>query len=441
MSTADAFDEQAFDEHNPPSLDLLNECVHCGFCLAACPTYTLWGEEMDSPRGRIDLMRQGVTGEPLTASMVTAFDQCLGCMACVPACPSGVRYDILIEQARGQVERRRPRSFYQRLLRASIFAVFPYPQRLRVAAAFLRLYRGLGIRLLLRKLGLRDRLPPTVRMLESIAPDTRAAEQLPARIPAVGTRRATVGLLTGCVQSVFFSHVNAATARVLAAEGCDVVVPPAQGCCGALSAHNGREAEAARFARTIVDTFAAAGVEKVVVNSAGCGSTMKDYERLLRDDPHYAEKAAVFSAQTRDIAEFLHELGPVAPRHPLQVNVAYHDACHLANAQGIRSQPRELLAGIPALQVREIAEATMCCGSAGIYNLLQPETAAELGDRKASGVAATGAELLVTANPGCLMQISASLQRAGKTMPAAHTIEVLDASIRGLPVASLTGSR
>lgn len=431
----------AFDEHNPPSLDLLNECVHCGFCLAACPTYSLWGEEMDSPRGRIDLMRQGVTGEPLTASMVTAFDQCLGCMACVPACPSGVRYDILIEQTRGQVERLHPRSRYERALRAAIFAVFPYPRRLRVAAGMLRLYRGLGARFALRTLGLRDRLPATLRTLESIAPDPRRAQRLPERIPAVGPRRATVGLLTGCVQSVFFSHVNAATARVLAAEGCDVVVPPAQGCCGALSAHNGREAEAARFARQLIDTFAAAGVEKVVVNSAGCGSTMKEYERLLRDDPDYAGKAAAFSAQTRDIAEFLHELGPVAVRNPLRVSVAYHDACHLANAQGIRTQPRDLLAAIPGLEVREIADPTMCCGSAGIYNLLQPDTAAELGDRKATNVAATQAQLLVTANPGCLMQISASLQRAGAQIATAHTIEVLDASIRGLPVAKLTGGR
>ena len=436
MSTAGAF-----DQHNPPSLDLLNECVHCGFCLAACPTYSLWGEEMDSPRGRIDLMRQGVTGEPLTASMVTAFDQCLGCMACVPACPSGVRYDILIEQTRGQVERRHPRSVYQRALRAAIFAVFPYPRRLRVAAGLLRVYRGSGARFVLRKLGLRERLPATLRTLESIAPDPRAAQRLQERIPAVGPRRATVGLLTGCVQSVFFAHVNAATARVLAAEGCDVVVPPAQGCCGALSAHNGRETEAARFARQVIDTFAAAGVEKVVVNSAGCGSTMKEYERLLHDDPNYADKAAAFSAQTRDIAEFLHELGPAAVRNPLRVSVAYHDACHLANAQGIRTQPRDLLASIPGLEIREIADPTMCCGSAGIYNLLQPDTAAELGDRKAANVAATEAQLLVTANPGCLMQISASLQRAGASIATAHTIEVLDASIRGLPVAQLTGGR
>ena len=256
-------------------------------------------------------------------------------------------------------------------------------------------------------------------------------------MPAVGPRRAVVGLLTGCVQGEFFPGVNAATARVLAAEGCDVIVPPSQGCCGALSVHNGREPEAKRFARATIDVFEKEGVDTVVVNAAGCGSSMKEYADLLADDPDYAERARGFSARVRDISEFLAELGTVAERHPLEVSVAYHDACHLAHAQGVRVQPRALLGEIPGLEVREIADAAICCGSAGIWNVLNPEPARELGDRKAKNIVATGAALLVTANPGCLMQVAASLDRQGARVGMAHTIEVLDASIRGLPVSAL----
>jgi glycolate oxidase iron-sulfur subunit len=427
----------AFDDHHPPSLDLLGDCVHCGFCLASCPTYSLWGEEMDSPRGRIDLMLQGVSGEPLTTSMVTHFDQCLGCMACVPACPSGVQYDKLIEATRSQVERRYKRPFRDRALRSLIFAIFPYPRRVRIVTLPLRLIQRLGLDRALRRSNLYQRLPLSVRAMEAIAPPIGPEQEVAEFVPAAGPRRAVVGMLTGCVQSVFFSGVNAATARVLAAEGCDVVVPRTQACCGALSAHNGREAEAMRFARALIDVFEQCKVDTVIVNSAGCGSTMKEYAHLLRDDPMYAAKARDFSARTRDVAEFLDELGPFAPRHALPIAIAYHDACHLSNAQGVRTQPRRLLSGIPELTVREIADGNLCCGSAGIYNLLQPVAAAELGDRKASNVAATGASLLVTANPGCLMQVSAALARKGVSIATAHTIEVLDASIRGLPAGSL----
>jgi glycolate oxidase iron-sulfur subunit len=248
-------------------------------------------------------------------------------------------------------------------------------------------------------------------------------------------------MLLGCVQREFFPGVNAATARVLAAEGFDVVAPPGQGCCGALSAHNGREEEAAGFARRLVEEFERAGVEHVVVNSAGCGSAMKEYADLLADDPAWADRARAFAERVRDVSEILAEVGPVAARHPLEVSVAYHDACHLGHAQGIRAQPRELLRGIPGLELREIAEASLCCGSAGIYNLLNPGAARELGDRKAANVVATGAELLVTANPGCLMQVRTSLERAGAALAMAHTVEVLDASIRGLPPEELGVAR
>jgi glycolate oxidase iron-sulfur subunit len=238
-------------------------------------------------------------------------------------------------------------------------------------------------------------------------------------------------MLTGCVQRVFFPEVNAATARVLAADGCEVVAPSTQGCCGALSLHAGREAEAQAFARAAIDAFDAAGVDQVVVNAAGCGSAMKEYGHLLRDDAAYAERAKAFSARVRDLSELLVELGPVAPRHPLPMRVAWHDACHLGHAQGIRAQPRKALRAIPGLEVREIAEGEICCGSAGIYNLVEPEPAAELGDRKAANVLATGADLLVTSNPGCLMQLRNALERRGQRLPMAHVAEVLDAAVRG----------
>ncbi|MGH3855668.1 MAG: (Fe-S)-binding protein [Pseudonocardiaceae bacterium] len=426
----------AFDDHHPPSPELIKDCVHCGFCLPSCPTYVLWGQEMDSPRGRIHLMKAGLEGEPLSASMVSHFDACLGCMACVTACPSGVRYGTLIADTRAQVQRRYERPRRERWLREVIFWLFPYPKRLRALRGPLALYQRSGLDRWLRRTGLLDRLPPALRVMESLVPKLSPAvtrhRPLPERLPARGRRRAVVGMLTGCVQDALFPEVNAATARVLAAEGCDVVIPRGQGCCGALSQHMGREDEAVAFARALIERFEAAGVDHVVVNAAGCGSAMKDYAHLLRDDPDYAARARAFVERTRDVSELLVELGPVAPRHPLEVTIAYHDACHLGHAQGIRSQPRELLRAIPGLILTEIAEADLCCGSAGIYNLLHPEPATELGDRKARNVLATGALVLVTANPGCLMQIAASARRLGGHLSLAHTVTVLDASIRGV---------
>ncbi len=428
----------AFDEHHPPSAALVSDCVHCGFCLTTCPTYALWGEEMDSPRGRIYLINQGLSGEPLTDSMVEHFDKCLGCMSCVTACPSGVQYDKLIEDTRAQIERRHTRAPRDRALRAAIFALFPYPKRLRLLRGPLRAYRASGLKGLIERSGLLERLSPTLATLDSLAPRMRTVPPPPRRVDAAGTRRATVGMLTGCVQSAFFPDVNSATIRILAAEGCDVLIPPEQGCCGALSVHNGREAEAQRFARRMIDTFEPLDIDWFVVNAAGCGSSLKEYDRLLRDDPAYAERAAAFSAKVRDLSEVLTELGPVATRHPLPVTVAYHDACHLGHAQGVRAQPRALLRGIPGLTVTEIADPEICCGSAGIWNVLNPGPAAELGARKAANVLATGAELLVTANPGCLMQVAAALRKQGGTIALAHTAQVLDASLRNLPVERLT---
>lgn len=430
----DAVDPLGFDGHRPPSADLLADCVHCGFCLPTCPTYVLWGEEMDSPRGRIHLMDQVLQGRPLSPSTVQHFDACLGCLACVTACPSGVQYGDLISATRAQVERRHERPTGQRALRTLIFKLFPYPRRLRILRGPLRLHQRSGLSRVLRRSGLLQRMSPSLAAMESLAPPLARADRVPERVAAQGVRRGVVGMLLGCVQREFFPGVNAATARVLAAEGFDVVAPAAQGCCGALSAHSGREPEAQAFARNLVDTFDKAGVDIVVVNSAGCGSSMKEYAELLADDPTYAGRAAAFADRVRDISEFLVEVGPVASRHPLEVTVAYHDACHLSHAQGVRGQPRELLRGIPGLEVREIKDASICCGSAGVYNLLNPEPSRELGDAKAENVLATGAQLLVTANPGCLMQVTSAIERRGEYIAFAHTVEVLDASIRGLPL-------
>ncbi|MGK5683827.1 heterodisulfide reductase-related iron-sulfur binding cluster [Actinoplanes sp. URMC 104] len=422
-----------FDAHHPPADERIADCVHCGFCLPTCPTYQLWGEEMDSPRGRIYLMKLGKEGAvEMDDTYTQHFDACLGCLACVTACPSGVRYDELIEAVRPQLERHHRRSLPDRLFRELIFQMMPYPSRLRVAAVFGALYERVGGHKLLARAGVLRLLPRRLQALEELMPPARLStlvRSLPKVIPARGTpTRMRVGMLTGCVQRVFFSDVNAATARVLAREGCDVVVP-SQPCCGALSEHAGREEEALERARKLIDAFEGTGVQAIVVNVAGCGSTMKEYGRLLRDDPRYAEKAAGFSAKVRDVSEFLAELDPVAPRHPIEARVAYHDACHLGHGQGIRAEPRAVLRTIPGLKVADIPEAEICCGSAGIYNLTMPEAGAELGRRKIANVVSVLPDALATANPGCLLQIRRYLP---EDLPMFHPIELIDASIRGI---------
>jgi glycolate oxidase iron-sulfur subunit len=421
----------AFDSYHPPDRALIDDCVHCGFCLPTCPTYVLWGEEMDSPRGRIYLMREGLEGEPMSGVMVQHMDRCLGCLACVTACPSGVQYGPLLEATRAQVERRYPRGLPDRLYRALLFQFFPYPERLRMLLPVLRLWQRTGLRSAVRRSRLYERVPARLRTLDALAPPVTGRQEAVAAVtPALGEERLRVGLLLGCVQRAFFSDVNAATVRVLAAEGCAVVAPPGQGCCGALSEHTGREAEAAAFARRLIDTFEQEQVDVIAVNVAGCGSHMKEYAHLLRDDPRYAARARRFAKRVRDVSEILAELPPRADYGSLSTSAVYHDACHLAHGQGIRSQPRELLRRIPGLDLREVPrEREICCGSAGTYNLLQPEAAAELGERKACAVLDAGAEVLVTANPGCHLQITASARALGHELRAMHVMEMLDASI------------
>ncbi len=434
-----------FDAHHAPDPELIEDCVHCGFCLPTCPTYLLWGEEMDSPRGRIYLMDMAVNGEAkLDATYVRHMDQCLGCMACVTACPSGVQYEKLIEATRSQIERNYDRSLPDKLFRRALFELFPHPQRLRLAAAPLWLYQRSGIRTLVQRSGILDMLPARIKAMEALLPPvTFSALRSPVanRTPAIGTQRRRVGLLLGCVQRVFFADVNAATARVLAAEGCEVIAPPEQGCCGALMVHAGQEADALALARRTIDAFERADVDTIVINAAGCGSTVKEYGHLLRDDPAYADRAAAFAAKCKDISEILEELEPRAKRHPLPLRVAYHDACHLQHAQGIKAQPRRALRTIPGLEIAEIGEAAICCGSAGIYNLTEPEPAQQLADRKVQHVLDTRADVLATSNPGCLLQIQNGIRRAGKDMPAVHPVELIDASIRGVMPAALQQRR
>jgi len=422
-----------YDAHHPPSDELIDKCVHCGFCLPVCPTYVLWNEEMDSPRGRIYLMKMVADGTAnINETWVNHFDACLGCMACVTACPSGVEYGKLIEATRAQIERRYTRPAAEKRFRRLLFSIFPRPDRLRALLLPLRLYQKAGLQSLVRRAGIPKLLPARFRAMEALLPQVPAQETLPELIPAQGERRRRVGLLLGCVQRVLFPQVNAATARVLAAEGCEVVAPKAQPCCGALLVHAGEEEQAVQLARQTINAFEKAQVDAVVTNAAGCGSNVKEYGHLLRDDPEYAERAKAFAAKCRDVSEFLSELEPHATRHALPLRVAYHDACHLQHAQGVRLQPRTVLGRIPQLELLEIPEAAICCGSAGIYNLVQPEAATELGDRKASHIAALEADIVVSANPGCLLQLQSALARAGRKLPVRHFIELLDASIRGI---------
>jgi glycolate oxidase iron-sulfur subunit len=419
-----------------PERKLVDECVHCGFCLPWCPTYQNWGEEMDSPRGRIYLMKGLLEHKvQLTDAVRGHFDACLGCMACVTACPSGVKYDALIEQQRAALEEHKPRKPFDRLFREMIFALFPHPARLRVMLWLQAFYQRSGLQWLLRKIGFFKLVPRRLAQLERVMPSVGSHElraHLPSFSAATAPRRGRVALLAGCVQRVYFPGVNEATIRVLNAEGYDLVVPEEQGCCGALSLHAGREKESKALARAMIETFEREPVDAILVNAAGCGSHMKTLGRLFADEPAFAERAHQFDLRVRDVTEFLASLKPIAARHPVRVRAAMHDACHLRHAQRIFEEPRALLRAIPELTLLEVPDPDQCCGSAGIYNLIQPESAEAIGKRKVDNVLSTAAELLVSGNPGCTLQIQAILRDRGLTLPALHPIELLDLSIRGL---------
>ena len=497
----------AFSGSDVPPSSLIDACVHCGFCLPTCPTYVLWGEEMDSPRGRIYLMKAGVEGRAaLTGELVRHFDRCLGCLACVTACPSGVQYGPLIEKTRAQIERHHDRGAADRLFRTLLMTFIPYPGRMRVAMLPLALFGGvlrrLGGALLARGPGRHD--PRTAGPVPALPDDGRVAGRvsgpepppyvtgaraphqpapssgdatgprepqptretglltrlaaalvlsppvrwralfgrIPQTTPASGAARMEVAVLTGCVQRLAFAEVNEATVRVLAAEGCTVQAPAAQGCCGALPLHAGDIERARALARHNIEVFEAAGVDRIVVNAAGCGSAMKECGELLGGDPAWAERAHRLSAAVRDVSELLVELGEARqPRQPIRARVVYHDACHLAHGQGIRLQPRALLQAIPGIELLTPAEPEICCGSAGIYNLVEPEPAAQLGARKVRHIAALSPDLLATANPGCTLQIAASARVFGYNWPVFHPIQLIDASIRGVDPRAAASSR
>jgi glycolate oxidase iron-sulfur subunit len=425
--------QSAFDEHHPPSTAIIETCVHCGFCLQACPTYVLWGQEMDSPRGRIYLMKTAADGTTsINSQWVKHFDTCLGCMSCSTACPSGVDYGQLIEATRAQIERRYRRSWPERMYRQLLFKVFTSPKLLSWLRWPLIAYQKSGLRNFLHRVGVLRLLPRRLQAMESLMPAVAVRREATNTKSIRRPARARVGLILGCVQREFLPEINEATVRVLTAEGCDVIAPEEQGCCGALLLHSGEENKALLFARRMIDLFERADVDKIIVNAGGCGSSLKEYGHLLRDDPDYAERAQRFATKCEDISEFLIRIEPQAVRHALPSRVAYHDSCHLQHAQKVRSQPRMLLSQVPQLHLLEIPETSICCGSAGIYNLVQPTTAEALGDRKAQQITPLGADLVVTGNPGCILQLRSALARSGREIPVLHTIQLLDASIRGL---------
>lgn len=428
----------SFDDTNEPKQSLIDACVHCGFCLPTCPSYRVLGKESDSPRGRIYLMDAINKGEAaLSPTSVKHFDSCLGCLACTTACPSGVKYDELIASVRPQIQRNYDRSLPQKVIRSLIFSLFPYPDRIRLLLAPLAIYQRLGISKMLQASGLLKRLSPNLAAMESLLPEVTPScfsDTLPEMIAAKGEKRYRVGMILGCVQRVFFSGVNEATARVLSANGCEIVIPRSQGCCSALPEHQGETSQAHALAKQMIDSFEATGVDFVIINAAGCGHTLKEYGRMLADDVEYADKARDFSAKVRDVQEFLAEVGLTTELHPLQaepLTMVYQDACHLLHGQNISRQPRELLQQIPGLRLREPMDAALCCGSAGVYNMLQPEIAEELGQMKATSLMNTGAAVIASSNPGCSLQIKQSLEKQGKTVEIKHPIQLLDMAIKG----------
>lgn len=394
---------------------------------------------MDSPRGRIYLMDQINKGEmPLSATSSQHFDSCLGCLACVSTCPSGVQYDQLIAATRPQVERNYPRSLQDRVLRKLMFSLLPYPKRLRFLMAPMIPYQKLGLQKLIRSTGAFRKVFPRLASMESILPEIPLSafrDNLPALTPAQGEKRYRVGMILGCIQRLLFSGVNEATVRVLTANGCEVVIPQSQGCCAALPHHQGQEEQAKEMARQMIDSFENSGVDFIIINAAGCGHTLKEYGHILQDDPNYRDKAKQFSSRVRDVQEFLHDVGLTTELSPLAeqtLTVVYQDACHLLHGQKISLQPRRLLQKIPGLKLKEPLDAALCCGSAGVYNILQPEIGDELGQQKVTNLLNTGAELIASPNPGCGLQIRKHLEIQGKKIPIMHPMELLDYSIRGI---------
>jgi glycolate oxidase iron-sulfur subunit len=418
-----------------PGLDTekLLDCVHCGICLSACPTYDLLGTEADSPRGRIYMMRAVAEGRmELDQGVVGHMDACLGCRACETACPSGVPYGELLTPFRDEIERRFPRTGRDRAARSVLLNILTEPARLaplmlgaKVMGGIFGAGRG-PVALVNRFL-----FGPKAPAVPAPAEAGLAVKPLPELTPAKGERRARVALLAGCVMQVLFQKVNRATIRVLAENGCDVVVPRAAGCCGAFHMHNGYLDGARARAKGLIQAFEREQFDAIIINSAGCGSSMKEYGELFHGDPEWDERGRAIAAKSRDVSEFLAELGLVPPQREYRKRVAYHDACHLAHGQKIRSQPRELLKAVPGLELVELSDSDWCCGSAGIYNFLQPELAGRLQERKVDTVLRAKPEVVVMGNPGCHSWIEAGLRASGSDIAVRHTVEVLDEAYGG----------
>jgi glycolate oxidase iron-sulfur subunit len=411
------------------------DCVHCGLCTAACPTFLETGNENDSPRGRIYLMRAVTDNRlELTPDVRRHLELCLDCRACETACPSGVQYGQLIEPFRVAMEQtgdgqQKSADWFHRLI---LFGLFPYPARMRAALTPARWAQRLGLMRLAEAAGLMRLLPPRVRQLTAMLPPLGATEPaLPALLPAIGPRRARVALFTGCVGDAVFRPTNWATARVLQQNGCEVVIPQDQVCCGAIHFHAGASEPAREFSNSNLQAFPLDDIDAVIVNVAGCGAMLKDYGHHWTDDRQPQRER--FAAKVKDVNEFLDSLGLITPPGEIRLKATYHDACHLGHAQKIREAPRRLLSQIPGLELRDLPETEICCGAAGTYNLTEPEMAGRLSQRKLKNILSTGARAVLTANAGCMLQIAREARQQGHKLWVAHPIEVLDLSYRRLP--------
>jgi len=425
--------QHGFSGPDTPDDDLLRACVHCGMCLPTCPTYRMTGQEASSPRGRLWLMKSVADGrlDLLDPEFDEQMYQCLNCRACEAVCPSGVHYGPLVEASRAQLEQHRPRPLWQRVGRkVGLDLPFSRVSRMRAMVNGLRLYQRVGLGRLMRRAGVLRllRLETLEAMLPPIAEKPLVSGKESWTPAAVDDR---VALFNGCVMSTVFSNVNRATGRVLAHNHVATTVPATQQCCGALHVHSGMMEEARKLARTNIEAFEGDGQSPIIVTAAGCGAALKEYGFLLKDDPAWAGRAEQFSGRVKDISEYLGSRDLVPPTHQVTGTVTYQEPCHLAHAQRITAQPRKLLAQVPGLELKEMAESSLCCGSAGIYNIIRKEMADDLGDRKAGHIKATCADTVVTANPGCHMQLRTSLRRNGSEIPVRHIVEILDEAYGG----------
>ena len=426
MADSIVISEHAADRPKQADLD---RCVHCGLCLNACPTYRTLGLEMDSPRGRVYQMVQVAAGEPIGPSYVEHIELCLGCRGCESACPSGVQYGRIVEAARAEIESTAQRSFPARIVRRFTFGyLLQSPAAMTVLGTLLYLYQESGLQRLVRALGFL-KLLGKLGEVEQLAPRAEPPfffSQIGKTFPAEGPRRYRVALMAGCIANVCFARLNEATVRVLQKNGCEVVVPEKQGCCGALHVHAGLREEARALARRNIDTVLDGGFEAILTNAAGCGSTLKEYGELLEGDTAYAERAREFSRRMQDVTEFLASIELNRDMRPLPLTVTYQDSCHLAHGQRIRTAPRRLLEAVPGLTFREMPLSDLCCGSAGIYNVVQNEMSMQILEKKMESVNSTGADVVATANPGCILQLRAGARLHGKGQRVVHVVELLD---------------